>query len=284
MKKMKPVKWGFLYLALVLALVIGSTSPTWAEEKSASEIAHELANPNTSLGFLANILDYTTYDGDLPDSDNQESWRYSFQPSIPYPIAKGTNFFLRPLIPVFIDQPVYGPDGFDDEGVDLGDIGFDIAIGKGFPSGWQVIGGMAGTLDTASNDDLGGGQTRLGPEFFLGKKTDWGFLGALVSHQWDVAGDDYATSITAGQYFITYNFEDAWQFQVQPTWAYNHQADDSDDKLTLPIGAGVSKTILVGKMPLKFSVQYWNYVASPDTFGPEHQIRFQVAPVVPLPW
>ena len=275
---------------IALLLIAGLATIGHAEEsqphegKSASEIAHELANPNTSIGFLANILDYTTYDGDLPDSDDQESWRYSFQPSIPYPIAKDTNFFLRPLIPVFLDQPVYGPDGFDDEGVDLGDIGFDIAIGKGFPSGWQVIGGMAGTLDTASNDDLGGGQTRLGPEFFLGKKTDWGFLGALVSHQWDVAGEDYATSITAGQYFITYNFEDAWQFQVQPTWSYNHQADDSDDKLTFPLAVGVSKVVRVGKLPVKLSLQYWNYVASPDTFGPEHQIRFQVAPVVPLPW
>ena len=273
-----------LVLSLLVTLIICPVAPSWAEERSASEVARELANPNTSLGFLANILDYTTYDGDLPDSDNQDSWRYSFQPSIPYPLAKDTNFFLRPLIPIILDQPVFVDGDFDDKGVELGDISFDIAIGKGYPSGWQVIGGMAGTLDTATDDDLGGGQTRLGPELFIGKKTDWGFLGALVSHQWDVAGDDYATSITAGQYFYTINLKDAWQIQAQPTWAYNHQADDSDDKLTFPLGIGVAKTIVVGKMPLKFSVQYWNYVASPDTFGPEHQVRFQVAPVIPLPW
>ena len=273
-----------LVLSLLVTLIICPVAPSWAEERSASEVARELANPNTSLGFLANILDYTTYDGDLPDSDNQDSWRYSFQPSIPYPLAKDTNFFLRPLIPIILDQPVFVDGDFDDKGVELGDISFDIAISKGYPSGWQVIGGMAGTLDTATDDDLGGGQARLGPELFIGKKTDWGFLGALVSHQWDVAGDDYATSITAGQYFYTINLKDAWQIQAQPTWAYNHQADDSDDKLTFPLGIGVAKTIVVGKMPLKFSVQYWNYVASPDTFGPEHQVRFQVAPVIPLPW
>jgi len=25
-------------------------------------------------------------------------------------------------------------------------------------------------------------------------------------------------------------------------------------------------------------------VASPDAFGPQHQIRFTISPVVPLPW
>jgi len=95
--------------------------------KSAEEVARELANPNTSLGFLAFILDYNTYDGDIPDADDQDSWRLSFQPSIPYPLAKDTNFFLRPLIPIILDQPVPGPDGFDSKGVDLGDIGFEAA-------------------------------------------------------------------------------------------------------------------------------------------------------------
>ena len=59
---------------------------------------------------------------------------------------------------------------------------------------------------------------------------------------------------------------------------------DSDDAWTLPVGIGVSKTIIAGKMPLKFSLQYWHYIETPDTFGPDYQVRFQIAPVVPLPW
>jgi hypothetical protein len=32
----------------------------------------------------------------------------------------------------------------------------------------------------------------------------------VVTHQWDVGGDDdFDTSITGGQYFFTYNLEDA---------------------------------------------------------------------------
>ena len=252
--------------------------------KSAAEVAKELANPNTTLGFLSFNFDYLTYDGDLPDAEDQDAWKLSFQPSFPYPLGKGTNFFLRPLIPLIIDQPVFEDGGFKSKGVDLGDIGFDAAIGHSFPSGLVMIGGVAGTLPTATNSDLGLDQWLLGPEFFVGWKFDWGFLGALVSHQWDVAGEeDYSTSITGGQYFITVNLKNAWQIQAQPTWSYNHKAD-SGNKLTFPLGIGVSKTTIFGKMPVKFSLQYWNYIESPDTFGPEQQIRFMVSPVVPLPW
>ena len=275
---------------ILLLLVFSLATLGYAQEnqphqgKSAEEVAHELANPNTSLGFLANILDYTTYDGDLPDSDDQDSWRYSFQPSFPYPIGEGMNFFLRPLIPVIIDQPVYTSNGFDSKGVDLGNIGFDAAIGKSFPSGMQLIGGVTGTLPTATDSDLNIKQYLLGPELFVGRKFDWGFLGVLVSHQWDVTGwDDSTTSITGGQYFYTVNLKNAWQIQAQPTWSYNHEADD-DNKWTFPLGIGVSKTTIAGKTPWKFSLQYWYYAESPDAFGPKHQIRFQVAPVVPLPW
>lgn len=254
--------------------------------RSAEDVANELANPNTSLGFLAFQLDYITYDGDLPDADDQDAWRFNFQPSGPYPIAKGVNFFLRPLIPIILDQPVFDVEegDFENKGVDLGDISFDAAVGKSFSSGLQLIGGVVGTTPTATDDDLGLDQWLLGPEAFVGWKFKWGFLGALVSHQWDIAGeDDYSTSITSGQYFYTINLKNAWQIQAQPTWSYNHEAD-SDNKLTFPLGIGASKTIIVGKTPWKFSLQYWNYIESPDAFGPEHQIRFQVAPVVPLPW
>lgn len=75
----------------------------------------------------------------------------------------------------------------------------------------------------------------------------------------------------------------AWQIQGQPTFTYNHEAE-SGNRLTLPLGVGVAKTKIFGNTPWKFSVQYWHYVEKPDNFGPDFQIRFQVGPVVPLPW
>jgi len=112
----------------------------------------------------------------------------------------------------------------------------------------------------------------------------WGVAGVLVTHQWDVAGeDDYSTSITGGQYFYTFNLDDGWQINGSPTFSYNHKAD-SDDALAFPLAAGLAKTVIIDGRPWKFSLQYWHYVQSPDLFGPDNQIRFTVSPVVKLPW
>jgi hypothetical protein len=272
-----------------LLLAFGTFSliatPSAYAEKSAAEVAKELANPNNSLGFMLFNNDYITYDGDLPRSDSQEAYITSFQPSLPYVINEKWKFFARPLVPIIYQQPVFKDGGFENEGSAIGDIAFDLAFGTGFENGVQLIMGVAGSLPTASNDDIGSNQTRLGPEFFIGKKTDWGFYGGLFNHVWNVGGsNDDTTSITAGQYFFTYNLPDAWQIQMTPTWSYNHQADKSSDKLTLPLGIGVAKTVIFGKTPVKFGLQYWDYVASPDTFGPDRQVRFVISPVIPLPW
>lgn len=48
------------------------------------------------------------------------------------------------------------------------------------------------------------------PETFSG-------VSALVSHQWDVAGeDDYDTSVTGGQYFYAINMGGGWQINGSP--------------------------------------------------------------------
>jgi len=263
---------------------------------SASEAAAELANPNTTLGVLAFPLDYVQYDGDLAGASDQSAWRLSFQPSLPYKLNDSTNLFVRPLIPVYLDQPVPFVGGaslppeasidanYDSTGLQLGDIGFDVAVGKTTETGTVLIGGIVGTLPTATDDRVGLDQVLLGPEFLLGKVGKWGSVGGLLTHQWNVAGsNDADTSLTSGQYFYNINLKHAWQISATPTFSYNHNAS-SGEQLTFPAGIGVSKTAVIAGTPWKFALQYWHYVESPDSFGPEYQIRFQVAPVVPLPW
>ncbi len=252
---------------------------------SASEIAAQLSNPNTTLGSMNAQFDYIAYDGDLPEAGDAEALRMVFQPSLPYPLSDTSNLFVRPAIPVIFDQDVpESTGGFDSKGVELGDISFDASYAKTLPGGYVVLGGLAGTFPTATDDALGLDQWLLGPEVALAIIRPRGVAGILVSHQWDVAGeDDYDTSITGGQYFYAINFADGWQVNSSPTFAYNHEAR-GDDKWTLPLGIGVSRTMIFGGRPWKFGLQYWHYVESPDTFGPDYQLRFSVSPVVKLPW
>jgi hypothetical protein len=287
-------------VTLLMLIAVGA-GPASAEEgappsPSAEEIAAQLANPNATLGFLAFPIDFVQYQGSALDADDQSAWKLGFQPSIPYPLNESTNLFVRPLIPVFVDQPVPVIGGesippgdasaadFSSTGWQLGDISFDAAIGKTFDNGMVLFAGVVGTLPTATDNRVGLDQYLLGPEFFIGRGAEWGFLGILLTHQSDVAGtEQYDTSITGGQYFYTVNLKNAWQIQAQPTFSYNHEAE-SGNRWTVPLGVGISKTSVFGTTPWKFSLQVWKYVVSPDTFGPDYQIRFQITPVVPLPW
>lgn len=255
-----------------------------AEEQSVDEIAAELANPNTVLGSMNFNLDYITYKGNLPGASDQSSLSLTFQPVLPYPIEKGVNFYLRPAVPIIIKKDVPVNNGFEEKGVDLGDISFDAAIGKSYPGGLVLVGGIVGTLPTATDDALGLDQWLLGPEAAVAKVAKWGVVGLLVSHQWDVAGEDsFSTNLTGGQYFYTFNLSDGWQISSSPTFSYNHEAQ-SGQELTFPVGVGVSKTMILSGRPWKFGIQYWYYAEQADTFGPNWQVRFTITPVVQLPW
>jgi len=276
---------------------------TKSDGKSASEIAKELANPNTTLGSLNFNFDYINYQGDLPEAGSQNSVAMGFQPVLPVPLNKTTNLFVRPNIPLYFTQPTYGANGFENQGVGLGNISADIAIGKTFPSKTIGVIGVFGSFRTASNEALRSPYTLIGPEIAVAQIFKWGVAGLMINHAWSVnsldadpnsftiLSDDMwvttvggeSASITSGQYFYTVNLKKGWQITGSPTYSYNHKAAKGN-KLTLPIGGGVNKVMVFGKMPIKFNLQYWYYVASPEAFGPQHQIRFTISPVVPLPW
>jgi hypothetical protein len=252
---------------------------------SAAEVAAALSDPNTNMGTMNVQFDYIGYDGNIPGAGSASATRMLFQPSLPYKLTDTTNLFIRPAIPVIFSQDVpQQGGGFSAEGVDLGDISFDASLAKTLANGMVLLGGLAGTLPTATNDSLGLDQWLLGPEAAVAMVRPWGVLGVLVSHQWDVAGEnDFDTSITGGQYFYAFNLNDGWQINASPTFSYNHKAS-SGNETTFPLGVGASKTTFIGGRPYKFGLQYWYFVESPDNFGPDFQLRFTVSPVVKLPW
>ena len=277
---------------------------TKGDAKSASEIAKELSNPNTTLGTMNFNFDYINYQGDLPKAGSQNSVNMGFQPILPVPLSKTVNLFVRPNIPVYFTQPTFGVNGFENQGFNLGNISADVAVGKTFPSKTVGVLGLFGSFRTATNEALKSPYTLIGPEIAVGQIFKWGVLGLLVTHGWSVnkyedptagrvsiLGNDVfvatnageTASITSGQYFYIVSVGNGWQITGTPTYSYNHKADKGN-KLTLPIGTGVTKVSIFGKLPMKFSLQYWYYVASPDAFGPQHQVRLTISPVVPLPW
>ena len=281
-----------------VALALGGASCVYAQQaveesnpaaqpKTAEEIAKELANPAGSPASIGINLQYTTYDGDLPGAGDQDTLWFVFQPVLPFPVGNnGRNIIVRPAVPVIFDQPVFNAatGTWDSADINLADIGFDAFYsgttmqgkGRGYLSGV----GLAGTLPTATDDDVGGDQWRFGPEVFGGLVRPWGVVGALASHPWDAGGSNKAKfSTTSIQYFYAYSIGNGMQIASSPLITYDWQAD-SDNAWTVPLGVGLSKTKIIGTTPWKFQGQIQYYAKQPDLFGPEWLFKFTVTPVI----
>jgi hypothetical protein len=284
---MKNKKSLLTLIAISLCLAMGFGVARAAEEKSADHVAKELANPAGSLASLSFNLQYTEYSGDLPDADDQNSTALLFQPVLPFPVGdKGRKFIFRPLFPLLFDQPIFNADKstFDTEDLNLGDISFDLVYAgtemKTKNSGFLWGAGLAGTLPTATDDDLGGNQWRFGPELFGGIIRKWGVVGALVSNQWNTGGtNDTDYSTMTAQYFYAVGIGNGWQIASSPVITCDWEAD-SDEAWTVPLGVGVAKTVLIGNKPWKFQFQVQKFVVQPDAFGPDWLVKFTVTPVV----
>lgn len=251
----------------------------------AAEMAKKLSNPTAAVASLGNNFDFTEFGGDLPDADNQRGWNYLFQASFPFPQDNGKNILFRPAIPLLFKQPVFdSSNGEWNDQFELGDIGFDLAYGGTSDTGLLMLYGIVGSLPTATDDAVGSDQWILGPEFAIGLVRKWGVFGALITHKWDVAGSETReTNITGGQYFYAFPIGDGTtQIAAGPSFSYNHELQG--EKWTLPLGIGLSKTTVIGGRVWKFAFQYWNYIKTPDAFGPEHMLRFAITPVMTVPW
>ena len=251
----------------------------------AAAMAQELSNPTAAVASLGNNFDFTEYGGNLPDANNQRGWGYLFQAGFPFPQGNGKNILFRPAIPLLFKQPVFDStsNSWNDQ-FELGDIGFDLAYGGTSKTGLLTMYGIVGSLPTATDDAVGLDQWTLGPEFAIGLVRKWGVVGALITHKWDVAGDNTKkTNVTGGQYFYAFPIGDGTtQIAAGPSFSYNHEL--VGEKWTLPLGIGLSKTTVINGRVWKFAFQYWNFIKAPDAFGGEHMLRLSITPVMTVPW
>jgi hypothetical protein len=138
-------------------------------------------------------------------------------------------------------------------------------------------------IPTASDDILGTGKWLAGPSglgVYMGPK--WK-VGALLQQYWDFAGDDDRSdvSMTNLQYFIFYSIDETTSIGAAPNIIANWE-QDGRNIWTVPIGIGISKTIQMGKVPVRFGAEvHYSVITPDDTPGAEWDFRFYVIPAVP---
>jgi len=271
--------------------------------KSVEEIALESTNPLAAFYRFDYEFQYQTYQGDIAGADDQHSTYHLFQTTIPFAQNNGKGWVVRFGLPYVPDQPIYWTDKGhpewrvhqedprdDGDGYwgpthgHTGDVSFDLVYGGVNDSGRILSYGMAGELPTSSDTSNAKQQLILGPEVNIGKVTDWGVYGAVISHVFDVVEkkDKHTpnTSITTIQGYFGYGLGHGWQLVSNPVISYDWEGD-SGNKLDLPLGGGVAKTTMLWKMPLRIAAEVQYYVASTDRFGPDVLFKFSMSPIMP---
>jgi len=93
-------------------------------------------------------------------------------------------------------------------------------------------------------------------------------------------GGDDKQSILGGQYVAAFTLKGGWQIVASPPFSYNW----STKALTLPIGGGPFRTVMIGSVPVKMGVQFNYFVSQPDPLGPKWAIRLNITPRLKRPW
>ncbi|MDH3690340.1 MAG: hypothetical protein OEU36_12755 [Gammaproteobacteria bacterium] len=139
------------------------------------------------------------------------------------------------------------------------------------------------SFPTASEDVLGTGKYSAGPSAilaYLGPK--WKY-GGLVTHYWDYSGDRDRDDVnfTNFQYLYYYSLNPTTSIGAAPNILIDWE-QDSDDRVTLPIGMGINKTINIGKVPVRFGFEAFYSAVQPDNIvGSKWSYRIYIIPAVP---
>ena len=277
----------------VLLINLLSVSVLAQENRSADEIAKELANPNTALTSLKLQNQYYSFDGDLPGADDLDMFKLFLQPTLPFPFDNGYTLWVRPGLPYIVDQPVFDTDDRklgDKSG--LGDITLDVQYGTTLENGFLWSIGFSSVFPTASEEKLGSDQWALGPGFQVGRVKEKSVFGIFANHQWDIAGDGRSTpdlpflrltesdepsiSLTAVQLFGVVLPGGDRSFGSTPIMTYNHESS----QWTIPLHLTAGKTFIINDRPWDFSLDLNYYVERPDAIATEWMVGFNVALVL----
>jgi hypothetical protein len=251
-------------------------------EISLEEINRQLENPLSRLWSLVFQENLTLLDGDAGE-DTETANVFFFQPFMPIPVGRGKMFAARPVFPI-VTSPVFDSQdrtGSSGHMTGFGDMQLMTLVGPDKADGNMMGAGATFKFPTATDDLLGAGKYQAGPAamlFYLGRP--W-TIGTLIQHWWSFAGDKgrAETSQTDIQYVMRRQIPGAMSLGMGPTISIDWKAEEGN-KVTFPIGLGITKTFRWGNIPFKVRFEPQYSIIRPDHLGAEWNFRIQIAPVI----
>lgn len=274
----------YIFILFTLSNInLSAQKDSLLSKEDLAKINSELDNPLAKYWSLVLQENYSINQGNAVNG-NVSSNTFFFQPALPIPFGKNKVFTARPVLPI-VTQPNFAIDASGKEKITgFGDIQMAAIFGPGNATGWIWAVGATFVFPTASQTNLGQGKHQIGPAamlFHLGKK--WN-KGLFVQHWWSYAGDDTRKEVvvTDFQYIIRKKLG-ASSIGMGPTIRMDW-SKTIEQGLTVPIGLGYTRTIRMGKTPVKFRIEPQYSIIRPNDYGNVWNIRIQIAPVIKSPF
>lgn len=254
----------------VLVLLVTALFPVGAVAQSADELAEAAANP---IADLISVPLQLNNDFGLGEFDRTRNV-LNVQPVVP---LAGGRVVTRTVVPFVWLPDVTSESGSFSSG--LSDIQFTAFY---VPESQGLMWGLGPVFEfPTGGSERGSEKWSVGPSaVVLAQPYPW-TLGLLVNNVWSFAGDDDRADVNKGlaQYFIVRQLGGGWYVNSAPIITVDWEAD-SDDRWTVPFGAGAGKVFFLGALPLNGQVGAYYNVVKPD-IGPDWQLRIQLQTFLP---
>jgi hypothetical protein len=249
----------------------GATPPA-DTEPDVTGLAKETQNPVgdiVSVPFQFNFNSGGAY-------QDQTFFNLNFQPVIPIHLTPKLIYIARTIVPV-VSIPT--SNGVSYSGV--GDIQEQTFFTPAHP-GKLIYGvGPAFSFPTATAYPAETGTWAIGPSVVLLATPGPFVLGSLfvqLSPMHDSGGSPRVNNFL-WQYFVNYNFGKGWALSTAPSITANWDADRSQ-RWTVPVGGGISRTLIFNRQPMTLGFQYYYNPIRPDNAS-SSTVRFNIALIYP---
>ncbi len=276
----------FVFILFLIFPLIPIAQETDVETMNLQEISRRLENPLSDLWSLTIQENLYINTGTLIDGTEISNVLF-FQPFMPFPVGSNKMLIIRPVFPVVTNQvtTIDEPAESTTCKTGFGDMQLITAFGPDKQSGtvWGV--GATFKFPTASGSEFGHGKWQAGPSamiIYLGKP--W-TIGLVVQHWVSFAGNNNREEInqTDIQYIARRSLPGAWTIGMGPNIIINWNAD-VNNKLTLPVGLGLTKTVKISNTPVKMRIEPQYSIIKPNDYGSKWNIRVQLSPVINRPY
>ena len=272
-----------LFIFLFLASIAGQAQDS--TKVSMDDLNRQLENPLSRFWSLILQENINFNTGDLLD-ETRISNVLNFQPSLPIPIGNSKMLLVRPVFPL-VTVPTQDEQGdFSGYETGLGDMNVFSLYGPDKKDGLIWGAGLTFVFPIASSANLGSGKYQMGPALMALSITKNWTIGAILQHWNSIGGDSRRPDVTVTdfQYILRKQIKGkAMSVGMGPNITIDWNAEDGN-KVTIPIGLGVTKTVRFGNTPwkLRFEPQY--SIVKPEDYGTLWNIRIQIAPIINNPF